>query len=157
METEKIEEEYPVSKAIVIYELISAILEMSLGIGVLLFGRKAVEVYKNFRAQELLENPHDLIVRITERIVPYIFDHRGYVILVLLGLSIAKLVGAVGLLKKKRWGSDLLMGLIVFVLPFQVYSFIIRPTWVKAGYLTVGLLIAIYLGNIIVKRFKRNI
>ncbi len=140
---ESIENEIP--QIIVLYELISGILELVLGFGILIFGRQIIQIYHAFKAQELLEDPHDLLIRVTQKFVPFFLQHRIYVITFLLLLGVTKIAGALGLYYKKHWGMDLLIGLILVLLPFDLVDFFLHPTSLKVVYIAINILIALYL------------
>lgn len=138
-----ISEEIP--QIIVLYKLIAGILELILGLGILIFGRQIAHIYSTFKTQELLEDPHDLLIRVTQTFVPIFLQHRIYVITFLLILGITKIAGAIGLYYKKHWGLDLLIGLILVLLPFDLVNFFLHPTYLKLVYIAINILIALYL------------
>src|SRR5260370_13455177 len=99
----RIEEEFHVSKYIIFFKFVFGLVEVLLAIGLILFGRQASRAYHQFKITELLEDPRDLLVNITEKFVPYLFKHMGLVIMVLLVLGAVKIVGSLGLVCKKHW------------------------------------------------------
>lgn len=140
-------EEYQVANYIVAYKLALGVLEVVFGLGIAIWGRPIVVMYQQFRAQELFEDPHDILVRVLETVVPYLFAHKGYVIAVLILLGVVKIIGAIGLMYRKWWGLDLLVGLTLILLPFQFFSLIRHPSWLSLAYVIVGLLIVLFLTN----------
>ncbi len=60
-------------------------------------------------------------------------------------LGLAKIAGAVGLVYKKNWGVDLLVGLTVIILPFQLINLVVHPSFFDFLYLLIGIGIALYL------------
>lgn len=147
MDTQDLEKEYHVSRYIIVYKFILGLFETFLGIGTIIFGRRIYEIYLNFRNSELLEDPHDVLVVIAQSIIPYLFAHRYYVVLILLLLGITKLAGAVGLWYRKHWGLDILVAVTILLLPFESYYLIIHPSFPKIAYFLINLLIALYLVN----------
>lgn len=143
----KLEAEFHVSWYIIAYKLIYGFFELVLGIGIAIFGKSAYKLYYNFQAQELIEDPHDLIARTLNKIVPYLFNHHGYIIFLLVLLGTVKIVGAIGLIYKKHWGIDLLLGLTVLLLPFQFYNLIFHHSLIDLYYIVIGIFIAFYLTN----------
>jgi uncharacterized membrane protein (DUF2068 family) len=136
-----------VSRIVIIYKFLLGLLEVLLGVGIFFFGDLLYEVYLNFRNSELLEEPHDFIALITEKLIPYLFAHQGYIVLILIFLGVTKMVGCVGLWYKKQWGLDILMAVTVFLLPFEIYAVIAHPTYSKVTFFLVNLFIAFYLVN----------
>lgn len=144
---ENLEKEFHVSKFIIAYKFILGAIELVLGLGILLFGKQVLGVYQNFKNGELLEDPHDLLVNTLEKIIPYIFQHQGYIILILISIGLVKIIGSVGLLYHKHWGLDLLIGLTFLLLPFDSYNFVASPSFAKFSFLVINILIALYLVN----------
>jgi uncharacterized membrane protein len=148
---QKIEEEYHVSWYIIIYKLLFGLVEFLLGAGITLFGKMALLWYQTSTAQELSEDPHDLVVHLTQGFVPGLLSHNTFLALYLIILGGAKIAGAVGLIYKKNWGVDLLIGLTVVMFPFQFVQLILHPSLADFLYILIGILIALYLVN-----FKPN-
>ncbi len=142
-----IEKEFHISRYIIAYKFILGLLETVLGLGIIIFGKKLFEVYLNFRNNELLEDPHDLLASTTEKVVPYLFMHRDYVILVLLLLGLSKMIGAWGLWHHKHWGLDILVVVTIILLPFEVLNLIRHPSLLNSAYFIINLFIALYLVN----------
>lgn len=150
-ETIKLEEEFHVSKFIIFYKFILGLSELILGLGVLILGKRAVVLYNSFKTGQLFEDPNTLLIHIAEKLLPYIFSHRVYIILVLVLLGLAKIIGAIGLVYKKTWGLDLLLFVTLLILPFQLFSFIRKPSLFDFIYILVGIFIVFWLVN-----FKPN-
>ncbi len=147
IETQKLEEEFHVSRYIIVYKLILGILELLLGIGIIFLGRKAQLLYGSFKTSELLEDPHDLLVNITEKFVPYLFKHKDYVIFILVILGLAKIIGSIGLAYKKIWALDLLLFVTVLILPFQFFTFLRSHSLFDLIYFLIGVFIVFWLVN----------
>lgn len=141
------EKEYHVSWYIIAYKLLFGIVEFLLGLGVTIYGRVALRWYEVYRFQELSEDPHDLLVRLTEGVVPNVLAHHTFLAIYLIILGGAKIAGAVGLINKRNWGADLLIGLTLIMLPFQVVQLLIHPSLADFLYILIGLVIALYLVN----------
>lgn len=157
MDTQELEKELHVSRYIIAYKLISGFLEIVLGFALILFGKQVYEIYVNYKIKELLEDPHDLVVSVLQKIVPYILEHQGYIVLILFLLGIVKMAGAIGLLYHKHWGLDLLVGLTVLLLPFEGFNMISDPTLTQFSYFSINLLIAFYLVNFNPKKYFHNL
>ena len=142
---ELIEKEFHVSVYILVYKFMLGIIEFLVGLAIALFGTKIYTVYQTSLIKELSEDPHDLLARISENFVPNVLTHNTYIIVYLIVLGLAKMVGAIGLIYKQNWGVDLLVGLTIFMAPFQIVNLIIHPNLLDLIYLIFGLLIALYL------------
>ena len=140
-------EEFRVAKYIIVYKFLLGLLETLLGFGMIIFGKGIYELYANFRNSELLEDPHDFLATIIEKIVPYILIHKGWVVLILLLLGITKMIGSAGLWYKKHWGLDILIVVTILLLPFEVYAIITHPSLTKTAYFIINFFIALYLVN----------
>lgn len=144
---ERIENKFHVSWYIVIYKLLFGLSEFLLGLGITFFGRTALHWYHVYAVQELSEDPHDLLVRLTESFIPNVLAHHTFLVLYLLLLGIAKIAGAIGLIYKQNWGVDLLVGLTVLMLPFQLFQLAHHLSLAEFLYICIGLIIALYLIN----------
>ena len=144
-EEEALEKQYHVSIYIVIYKLLLGIIEFSLGIVVVLFGAEIYRSVQSSLLRELSEDPHDLLARLSETVVPNVLTHNGFVVLSLIILGLAKMAGAIGLIYKQNWGVDLLVSLTIVMAPFQIVSLILHPRLFDTLYLLVGFVIALYL------------
>lgn len=147
MDTRNLEKEFHVSKYIIAYKIILGIFELLLGLGMIFFGNRIFQLYINFRTAELLEDPHDLLVNIIERFVPYIFEHQGLIVFLLFLLAVVKIAGAVGLYYRRHWGLDLLVGLTILLLPFEGYHLLAKFSLLKLSYFIINIFIALYLVN----------
>lgn len=144
---QKIEEEFHVSRYIIAYKLGLGLIELVLGLGIIIMREKALEFYNNFKSIQLLEDPRDLLLTVTEKVIPYIFANQVYIIFFLIVLGLVKIVGAIGLIYRKHWGVDLLVGLTALMLPFQFYNLIFEHSIPDLFYIIFGILIALYLIN----------
>jgi uncharacterized membrane protein len=141
----KIEKEFHVSVYIIVYKFGLGLLEFLFGFTLWFFGQKIYQIYRSGILSELSEDPHDLLANLSQKIVPNLLTHNGFIIIYLLILGSAKIAGAVGLIYKENWGVDLLVGLTAVMAPFQIVSLIIRPNIFELLYFVVGLFIALYL------------
>ncbi len=144
---ERIEKEYHVSWYIIAYKLFFGIVEFLLGAGITFFGQTALVWYRVYASRELLEDPHDLLVRLSEGVVPNVLAHHTFLALYLILLGGAKIAGAVGLIYRRNWGVDLLVALTLIMFPFQFIRLIMHPSLSDFLYIFVGLFIALYLIN----------
>ncbi len=142
---EALEAQYHVSIYIIIYKFALGIIEFTLGLVVAVFGAEIYHSVQNTLLRELSEDPHDLLARIAESIIPSVLTHNTVIVLSLLVLGVAKMAGAAGLIYKQNWGVDLLVGLTIIMAPFQIVSLITHPRLFDTVYLLVGFIIALYL------------
>ncbi len=142
---QEIENEFHVSIYIVVYKFLLGLFESASGVMLAFFGARLYRYYEASLLKELSEDPHDVLARLSESVVPNVLTHNNYVVIYLLVLGLAKMIGAIGLIYKQNWGVDLLVVLTILMAPFQVVSLIIHPSFFDLLYLVVGLLIALYL------------
>ncbi|MCL5675544.1 MAG: DUF2127 domain-containing protein [Patescibacteria group bacterium] len=140
-----VENAYHVSWYIIAYKLLVGVLEFGAGVSIAVFGNQLVSLYGRLIAGELTEEPHDLFITISERIVPNLFTHNTVLLIYLILLGSVKIAGAIGLIYRKNWGVDLLVGLSIVLLPFQLVSFVTHPNIMDAIYILVGVFIVFYL------------
>jgi uncharacterized membrane protein (DUF2068 family) len=143
----RIEQEYHISRYIIAYKLLFGIAEFLLGIGITFFGKKALYWYRLYAAHELSENPHFVLVRMTENILPNLLAQHTFLAFYLVLLGTVKIAGAIGLIYKQHWGVDLLVCVTLCMLPFQVVQILLHPSVADAFYISMGLLITLYLIN----------
>ncbi len=142
---QEIENEFHVSIYIVVYKFLLGLFEAGGGLIIAFFGARIYAVYEASLFKELSEDPHDLLARLSESVVPNVLTHNNYVVIYLLLLGLAKMIGAIGLIYKQNWGVDLLVVLTLLMAPFQIVNLILHPQVFDFIYLVVGLLIALYL------------
>lgn len=142
---EAIENEFHVSIYIVLYKFLLGVFEFGAGAAIAFFGSALYQLYQTSLIKELSEDPHDLLARLSEGIVPNVLTHNSFVVIYLIVLGLAKMVGAIGLIYKQNWGVDLLVVLTILMAPFQIVNLILHPHIFDLIYLVVGLLIALYL------------
>lgn len=84
-----------ISKGIVFYKLITGIIELGLGLSIIFFGNNVAKIYSHYKVRELLEDPHDLLVKTVSVIIPFVIQHRTYIVTLLLLIGIVKIIGAI--------------------------------------------------------------
>jgi len=147
MESQDRNADYQYSLPIIAYKLLFGLVEFLLGVSLAFFHNRFLHWYRFYVASELSENPHDLLVRLTKQIVPAVLTHHAVLTLYLILLGGVKIAGAIGLVYKKNWGVDLLVSLTFIMLPFQVIELITHPSLIDFLYISLGLIIALYLIN----------
>jgi uncharacterized membrane protein len=141
----KIEKEFHVSWYIIFYKFTFGLIELVSGLGIVLFGKRILAKFTILISQELLEDPHDLFANLGTKIAPNIFTHNTFLSLYLIILGIAKIAGSIGLIYKQNWGVDILVGLTILMFPFQLIHLLLHPSIFDSMYITLGVLIALYL------------
>jgi uncharacterized membrane protein len=141
----QIEKEFHVSFYIILYKFLFGLAELLSGLGILFFGKRILGRFTVMITQELLEDPHDMLANLSTKIVPNLLTHNTFLTLYLIILGSAKIAGAIGLIYKRNWGVDLLVGLTVLMFPFQFIDLVIHPSIFDFFYITIGILIALYL------------
>lgn len=111
-----------VSKVITGYKFALGIVEILLGLGIAIFGNKALDVYQSIRSTELLEDPHDMFVNIIDGSIPYILDHKLVIVIVLLLIGTIKIVSCIAIWMGKEWGVHLLLFFMLALLPFDLFD-----------------------------------
>jgi uncharacterized membrane protein len=119
---EQIENEFHVSIYIIVYRFLLGTIEFLAGITIAFFGARIYQLYQTSLIKELSEDPHDLLARLSEAVVPSALTHNTYIVIYLIVLGLAKMAGAIGLVYKKNWGVDLLVGLTILMAPFQIVN-----------------------------------
>lgn len=142
-----LEQEFHVSRYIIIYKFILGVIELILGLILLIFGNKIFNLYYNFRDEDLLENSQDTLADLAGKLLPYILEYKSFIIIVLILIGLAKIIGSVGLYYKKHWGLDILIVLTFLFLPFDLIELFKHVTLVKFIYLILNIFIALYLVN----------
>ncbi len=142
---QEIESEFHVSIYIIVYKFLLGAFEFGTGVTIAFFGSRIFQFYQASLLKELSEDPHDVLARLSENIVPNVLTHNSAVVIYLLVLGLAKMIGAAGLVYKQNWGVDLLVVLTILMAPFQIVSLVLHPHILDLMYLVVGLLIALYL------------
>lgn len=134
-----------VPKIIIIYELLLGLFESVIGAGLFFFGKDLLNFYNQLAVTELLEDPHDLFVNLTEGLIPKLFEHHIYIAILLLAFGVVKITSGMGLLYKREWGKHLLIGLLVILIPVDSYDLIKQVSLFKIAYLLIDVVIALYL------------
>ncbi len=157
MDTKNLEQEFHVSRYIIVYKFTLGLFELLLGFGIIFLGTQTLGIYESFKSKELLEDSHDLLVAVFEKLVPYLLKHQGYIVLILIVLGLVKMIAAVGLANRKHWGLDLLVVLTISLLPFQMYSLIFSYSFANLVYFTINVFIALYLVKFQPKTYFSNL
>lgn len=138
-------EPFHVSRYIIIYKIALGLFEFLSGLLIAAFGKQLFAQYMTRLSLELSEDPHDFLANLSFAIVPNYFVHNTIVVTSLILLGAAKIAGAIGLFYHKNWGVDLLVGLTVIMLPFQIIHIFSQPTFFNFLFLLTGIGIALYL------------
>lgn len=134
-----------VSWYVIFYKLGFGLAELLLGLGIAVFGHQAFRLYLRLVSNEISEDPHDLLVNITSKIIPGLLTHNTFLVLYLILLGSVKIAGSIGLIYRQNWGVDLLVLLTIILFPFQATALLMHPSFFDFFYITLGLFIALYL------------
>lgn len=152
-----LENKWHVSGGIVLYKFTLGFFELILGLGLLFANSSFMYWYKDLAGKELLEDPHDLLILLSQQVIPIVMANRHYLVFNLVLLGMVKIIGAIGLLYKKEWGVDLLVGLTILMLPFQLFRLYRHFSVLETVYFGVGLFIALYLINFKPKKYAHSL
>ncbi len=139
------EGELEISNTIVVYKFVLGIGETLLGLSILFYGRAIVRIYEHYQVKELLEDPHDRLIAFTKTLLPFLLSNQTYFIIFLFLLGLSKIIGSIALWRGHDWGLDLIVGLFVILVPFNIVELVNHPTPVKLVYFLIDLLITFYL------------
>jgi uncharacterized membrane protein (DUF2068 family) len=142
-ETSKSEVDVP--KVIIVYELLFGLFELVSSLGIFLFGNRLLDTYNYLVSKELVEDPNDLTVRLTEKIIPNLFGHHIYIAFLLLAFGLIKITSGIGLIYKKVWAEHLLVIFLVILIPFELVALLRRFSIADLAYLLVDIAIVLYL------------
>lgn len=134
-----------VPKIIIAYELILGLFELISGLGILLFGNKLLDIYNHIRNTELIQDPNDLMVKLTEKLVPNLVSHHISVALLLTAFGVIKISSGIGLIYRKVWAEHLLIVFLIILIPFEIVGLLRHFSLADLGYLVVDVAIVTYL------------
>lgn len=129
---------------LILYKFLAGMVEVSIGGAFGIFGNRFLQVYQNFELSHLREDPN-LYVQTVERAIPFLLDHRTYIIITFFTFGLGKIIGAVGLWYEKLWAIYLMIFLGLILIPFELTDFITHPTEFKFFYMVANIVIVIYL------------
>lgn len=121
------------------------VVETALGVGILIYGNRLYRFYLSLQDSDILVHPNNLLVEITENVIPNLFHRRYYIVSLLLLLGLTKLVTSIGLSRHHLWASYALSFLVVLLLPFEFGGLLLGFSLYKLAYFILNLTIAIYL------------
>jgi len=140
---------HPIKKhvfpAVIYYKFITGVIEFIFGISFLFFGKALSRFYVNYRLKELVDDPHDILVAIIQKIIPVLIHYHTYLMITFIVFGLIKTIGAIALFYDKDWGLDLLIIFFFIMLPFDIYTLLSHPTFLKSLYFLVNALITLYL------------
>jgi uncharacterized membrane protein len=103
---------------VVIFKLISGSLELATGTLLLLFSTSSLRSGLNsLVTTERQQDPNDPVVRFVELHLVPLISHKEFLAAGLVALGVVKIVGAVGLLKRRPWAYYMLVTLLIVILP----------------------------------------
>ncbi len=127
---------------IAVYEIVSGAIQFALGI--ILYGLGSIGsklAFSTIALEELREDPTDWFVLFLQRHFPGSWHTKEIIAFVLIGYGLIKIIGGIGLFKKKTWGYYLLTGFLLLLFPPDLYRLITNPSIGFGILLTVHFLI----------------
>ncbi len=79
-------------------------------------------IFHRLTAEELREDPSDMLVGLISRNLPSLVQHRATVGLGLIVFGVVKLIAATAMWNGKEWGRYLLAVMVILLLPLDVRS-----------------------------------
>ena len=121
----------PVGLAIIAYKTALGIGELTVGVLLLIPSLDIAATFHRLTAEELREDPSDLLVALISRHLPSLVQHRATVGVGLISFGAVKLIAAVAMWNGKEWGRNLLAAIVVLLLPLDVRSAVTDPSIVR--------------------------
>lgn len=130
----------------IVFKFVTGAAELIAGVAFLALPRSWLRwmIFASTRG-ELRADPNDAIANFLRVHGPvFVADYNRSVSIVLIALGTVKLVGAVGLIKRRPWGFYLAAGLLVALLPLDFYRAIADSSaWTILLLIANGLVLAI--------------
>lgn len=119
---------------IVSFKLVSGAAELVGGLALLILPPSLLKViFSLASAEELREDPDDPFVLFIQHRLPQLLGTKHLIALGLILLGAVKIVGAVGLLRRRPWGYKLLVILLIALLPFDAYHLVNKGSALSLG------------------------
>lgn len=135
----------PVGLAIIAYKTALGVGELMVGVLLLIPSLDVAAVFHRLTAEELREDPSDLLVALISRYLPSLVRNRATVGLGLIAFGVAKLIAAAAMWNGKEWGRYLLAAMVVLLLPLDVRSAVTDPSIVRFVLVILNALVAFLL------------
>ncbi len=130
---------------VVFYELVSGFVGMVIGIGLAIFGEEIQDIYLSFRDAGVLDHPHNAMIGIVQKYAPFLIGHYLFVGIYLVLVGVFKLTGGVGLMYRKKWADNMLVGLLLLFLPLDIWSLFHHPSITRVLFIFTNIVIIVYL------------
>ncbi|PWU22981.1 hypothetical protein C5B42_04550 [Candidatus Cerribacteria bacterium 'Amazon FNV 2010 28 9'] len=131
---------------LIVYKFFAGFIELTTGILFGIFGQQFRTIYQSFQLAHLREDS-SLYVRTIEHAIPFLLDHRSFVIAYFLTLGLGTIIGAVGLWYEKVWAIHMMIVLSAILVPFEFIDFVRRPTIFLFAYMLFNISIIVYLAR----------
>ncbi len=140
---------------IAVYKLLHALLFFAIGIGIHRLLHKDIADQIETVAHHLRFNPESrLVVFILDKASLLNGPTLGRLSLVAYGYATVTLAEGIGLYFEKAWGEFLTLAITASFLPWEIFEIIRRLTWVRAGLLTINILVFLYLLRVVIDRAR---
>jgi len=136
-------------KVIIVERIGKAIVLVTLGVGLLVIGRKGwLDVWASYAQDQLnLNVGRSIILQLLLRGVVYVgaFNHITLLAVSAIAYAALEATEGVGLAMRRRWAEYLTVIATGILIPYEVYEVIMRPTLFKVGALLLNLAVVGYL------------
>ena len=136
-------------KVIIVERIVKAIVLVSLGVGLLVVGRKGwLDQWASYAQDQLnLNVGHGIISQLLLRALVYIGSFNHTTLLAISAIIYAGLEATegVGLAMRRRWAEYLTVIATGILIPYELYEVVRRPTLFKVGALLLNLAVVGYL------------
>lgn len=149
------EAEQEISQIILAYKFALGILELVLGFGILFFDKQVLGFYIDLTYRDFFDTPHDLLVDFLQAVIPYILNHKVYIVSILIILGVIKIVSCIAYWTGRKWGGDVLVALLLFFAPFDLVKLATHFSIAESVYFILDIFIIFALTNFKPKRYFR--
>ncbi len=135
----------PVDLTIIAYKTALGVGELTVGVLLLIPSLDLTAIFHRLTAEELREDPSDMLVGLISRNLPSLVQHRATVGLGLIVFGVVKLIAATAMWNGKEWGRYLLAVMVILLLPLDVRSAITNPSIMRFVLVILNALVAFLL------------
>ena len=137
------------------YKIGQALLFIALGVGALRLLHKDIQDELTQLIDHLRFNPESKLINLI-LVQSSIIDDKMLrrVSAVLFAYAALGLVEGIGLYMEKAWAEYFTLLITASFLPFEIFEVIRRLTWIRAGLLTVNVLVVLYLLKVVAERVR---
>jgi uncharacterized membrane protein (DUF2068 family) len=140
---------------IAVFKLTQALLFIAVGVGVLRLLHKDVGDMVTQFVEHLRFNPESHLVNLI-LVKASIVDDKMLrrISSLVFGYAAVGLVEGIGLYLEKTWAEYFTLVITASFLPWEIFEVLRKITWIRAGLLTVNILVFLYLLKVVMERAK---